>query len=55
MTKEQFRHAVEEATNELCSMPDDLWEGTFPYLRLVYPDCVIVVGLEERIPTDDDR
>jgi hypothetical protein len=58
MTKALFRTLALQAVEELCAMPDDLWEETIPTIRRTYRRSadgageVLVVGLE---PEDADK
>jgi hypothetical protein len=52
MTKALFRTLALQAVDELCAMPDDLWEETVPSIRRTYRRAadgtgeVLVIGFE---------
>jgi hypothetical protein len=46
MTKEQFRALAEEAIEEICSIPDELWNATTPIIRQTLDGEVVIVGID---------
>jgi len=57
MTKDKFRTAVLQAMESLLALPDDLFEDTYPSLRIVFssPDnCELRLGLFEREYEEED-
>lgn len=49
MTKDEFKQLALGAIETLTSMPDDLWNGNFPYLSLKLKDSneAAFVGIKE--------